>query len=58
MLVYMVHPDHGVHLVYNQADLERAKLRGWTVREEKRETLTVKKARKCQSPPIPNSKLL
>lgn len=33
---YLVHDRHGVHIVYDSADLERHLKVGWKVREERR----------------------
>jgi Zn ribbon nucleic-acid-binding protein len=37
MLVYLEHPDHGVHIAYSKVELEECLQNGWKVREEKKE---------------------
>lgn len=34
MIVYLVHPQHGVHIAYDQAEIERCKANGWRLRDE------------------------
>jgi hypothetical protein len=35
MLTYMTHPEHGTHIAYDHAEVERLQKTGWTVRTEK-----------------------
>lgn len=38
MLVYLVHPQHGVHIVYTPFELEKCKANGWVERDKPKET--------------------
>lgn len=29
--IYMTHEDHGVHIAYDEAEIERCKVNGWVV---------------------------
>jgi hypothetical protein len=29
--IYMTHPEHGVHIVYDEADIKRNEAHGWKV---------------------------
>ena len=32
--IYMVHPRHGVHIAYSQAEVDQCKVHGWSLRDE------------------------
>jgi len=36
MIVYMVHPQHGVHIAYDPLEVERCKANGWSIRDDKK----------------------
>ena len=45
MITYMTHPDHGTHIAYSDAEVDRCKNNGWSVRGDKKEPENVKPER-------------
>lgn len=45
MITYMTHPDHGTHIAYSKAEVERCESNGWSVRCDKKEPEHVKPER-------------
>lgn len=33
MIVYLTHPKHGVHIAYDQSEIDRCKANGWVLRD-------------------------